>query len=146
MKPLTTLVRTFVAASALAVVSLAAHAQAVMFHATLKGPWEVPPTTSTGTGKLTASFDPATSVLTYHVMYKDLTGPATGAHFHGPAPETGSAKPQVMVPKPIGNPIDGTATLTPEQAKDLMAGMYYFNIHTAANPGGEIRGQVLQDK
>ena len=42
------------------------------------------------------------------------------------------------------SPVEGSATLTDAQAADLMAGKYYVNIHTAANPGGEIRGQVTK--
>jgi hypothetical protein len=44
------------------------------------------------------------------------------------------------------SPITGGATLTDAQAADLTAGLYYFNIHTAANPGGEMRGQMLPAK
>jgi hypothetical protein len=44
------------------------------------------------------------------------------------------------------SPIDGTATLTPEQAKELVDGKWYFNLHTSANPGGEIRGQILKSE
>ncbi|MDB5424047.1 MAG: hypothetical protein JWQ29_1463, partial [Phenylobacterium sp.] len=40
------------------------------------------------------------------------------------------------------SPIKGTATLTDAQIADLNAGKWYFNVHTAANPGGEIRGTV----
>jgi hypothetical protein len=40
--------------------------------------------------------------------------------------------------------VDGSATLTDAQAADLLAGKDYINIHTAANPGGEIRGQVTK--
>ena len=36
------------------------------------------------------------------------------------------------------------ATLTDAQIADLVAGKWYFNIHTAANPGGEVRGQVTK--
>ena len=42
------------------------------------------------------------------------------------------------------SPVEGSATLTDAQAADLVAGKYYVNIHTAANPGGEIRGQVTK--
>ena len=44
---------------------------------------------------------------------------------------------------PIVSPLQGSATLTDAQAADLMAGRWYVNIHTAANPNGEIRGQLL---
>ena len=51
----------------------------------------------------------------------------------------------VVPAKDLGaSPIKGEATLTPEQATDLQAGKWYFNIHTAANKGGEIRGQVTK--
>ena len=46
---------------------------------------------------------------------------------------------------PIANPaspIKGEATLTDAQIADLTGGKWYLNIHTAANRGGEIRGQV----
>jgi hypothetical protein len=42
------------------------------------------------------------------------------------------------------SPAKGTATLTDAQAADLQAGRWYINIHTAANRGGEIRGQVVK--
>ncbi|HJY16032.1 MAG TPA: CHRD domain-containing protein, partial [Xanthobacteraceae bacterium] len=42
--------------------------------------------------------------------------------------------------------IKGEATLTPEQAQQLSAGELYINVHTAAHPGGEIRGQVMPPK
>ena len=42
------------------------------------------------------------------------------------------------------SPLKGEATLTDAQAADLAAGKWYFNIHTAANKGGEIRGQVMK--
>ena len=94
--------------------------------------------------KLKATLDAATEVLTYHIEFKDLTGPAVAAHFHGPAAVGVNAGPQVAMTKPIMSPIDGTATLTADQAKDLLDGKWYFNVHTAANPGGEIRGQVVK--
>ena len=73
------------------------------------------------------------------------TGPATMAHFHGPA-DAGKNAPVEIALKSITSPLDGSAVLTDAQAADLMAGKLYFNIHTDANKGGEVRGQVLPEK
>jgi CHRD domain len=134
-------------ASALALASIAAQAATVNLKATLKASSEVPPNASGGTGMLTATLDTTTREFTYHVTFDGLTGAATAAHFHGPASPGANGGPQVPVKmSPIVSPIDGTTTLTPEQAKDLLAGKWYINIHTATNPNGEIRGQVLKAK
>ncbi len=131
------------AASFLAVAP-AAFAQAVMYKADLKAASEVPATDSKGTGTLQATYDPASKKLTYTVNYKDLTGPATAAHFHGPADAKTNAGVLVPVTGALTSPIKGEATLTDAQAKDLADGKMYFNVHTAANKGGEIRGQVMK--
>jgi hypothetical protein len=136
-----------VIASALVFASIAAQAATVSLKATLKASSEVPAKDSKGTGSLTGTLDTTTGELTYNVTFEDLTGDATAAHFHGPAAPGANAGPQVAVKmSPIASPIEGTATLTPVQIKDLMAGNWYFNVHTAANPGGEIRGQVMVSK
>ena len=112
------------------------------FRATLSAAAEVPANASPGTGTLEASFDKGTSVLKWRVTYSGLTGPATMAHLHGPAMPGANAG--VAVPfASAASPIEGSATLTPAQVADLMAGKWYVNVHTAQNPGGEIRGQVL---
>lgn len=72
-----------------------------------------------------------------------LTGPALGAHFHGPG-EAGKNAGIALPFKMVHSPIQGTATLTENQATDLRAGMWYANIHTALNPGGELRGQMMK--
>ena len=138
------LIRILVAASALTLVAFGAQAATISLHANMKASSEVPPHPGKGHGTVTATFDTATNVLTYHAVFSQLSGPATMAHFHGPAAVGANAKVQVPVTtSPIVSPIDGTATLTPEQASDLLSGKYYFNVHTAQNPGGEIRGQVM---
>jgi hypothetical protein len=130
---------------ALALASLTARAEMVKLKASLDAATEVPPKTSSGTGTVTATLNTDTGEFKYHIEFKDLTGPAVAAHFHGPAAPGSNAGPQVPITtKPIVSPIDGTATLTPAQQKDLLDGKWYFNIHTAANPGGEIRGQLAK--
>jgi CHRD domain len=124
----------------------AAFAQAVTYKADLKASAEVPPADSKGSGTLTATYDPATKKLSYTANYKDLTGPATAAHFHGPADAKTNAGVVVPVNGAVTSPIKGEATLTDAQAKDLADGKWYFNIHTAANKGGEIRGQVMKGR
>ncbi len=118
-----------------------AGAATLHFKAQLKGSQEVPPTTSKGTGEIDAALDTESKMLTYTATYSGLTGPVTAAHFHGPAAPGKNAPPVVPV-KDLSNPMQGTAALTDAQIGDLRAGMWYFNIHTAAYPGGEIRGQV----
>jgi hypothetical protein len=137
--------RTAIVASALAFASIVAQAATVALKADLKASTEVPPKDSAGTGTLTATLDTDTNQLKYHIEFSGLTGPVVAAHFHGPAAPGVNARPQVPITaNPISSPIDGTATLTPDQAKDLLDGKWYFNLHTSANPGGEIRGQILK--
>jgi hypothetical protein len=113
----------------------------------LKAAAEVPAKDSAGTGIVTATLDTQTNEFKYHVEFSGLTGPVVAAHFHGPAAAGANAKPQLPIKtSPITSPIDGTATLTPEQAKELVDGKWYFNLHTSANPGGEIRGQILKSE
>ncbi len=120
-----------------------AHAETITLKADLKGANEVPPNASPATGKAEAKLDTETRVLTWTVTYADLTGPALGAHFHGPG-EQGKNAGIVLPFKTVQSPIEGTATLTETQAADLLAGKWYANIHTQANPGGELRGQMMK--
>ncbi|HUN95786.1 MAG TPA: CHRD domain-containing protein [Bradyrhizobium sp.] len=122
-------------------------AATVEFKATMNGATEVPPNQTTGTGTVTASFDPATKVLTWEGSFSGLTGPATAAHFHGPAEPGKNAGVAIWISekgKTLESPFKGTATLTDAQASDLQAGLMYANVHTAANPGGELRGQMVK--
>jgi CHRD domain len=112
--------------------------------ATLDGKSETPPNASAGKGTADIDYDAATKKLTWKLTYSGLSGPATAAHFHGPAEPGKNAGVAVAIPNAGTSPAEGSATLTDAQAADLMAGKYYVNVHTAANPGGEIRGQVTK--
>jgi hypothetical protein len=116
--------------------------------------------TSTGSGNEISggiTFDTVTSTLTFAVGYgssagfTDLSGASTGLHIHGPAAADANG-PVLFDLAPVhfaaadstkGGVIFGSVVYSPEQAADLLAGLNYLNIHTAANPGGEIRGQLI---
>jgi hypothetical protein len=127
-----------------ATLALAGPASAEKMKATLNGTSEVPANTSAGTGTADIDYDAATKKLTWKLTYSGLSGPATAAHFHGPADPGKNGGVALAIPNATSSPAEGSATLTDAQAADLMAGKYYVNIHTAANPGGEIRGQVTK--
>ncbi|MDL2339090.1 MAG: CHRD domain-containing protein [Pseudomonadota bacterium] len=110
--------------------------------ARLVGSSEVPAVISDATGMVEASLASDSNVLTWKVTYSGLSGPATGAHFHGPATAGQNAGVVVPISGSLASPITGSATLTAGQAADLTAGKWYVNLHTTANPNGEVRGQV----
>jgi hypothetical protein len=120
-----------------------ASAETIKLTADLKAANEVPPNSSAATGRAEATYDTATRTLTYNVTFSGLSGPAIGAHLHGPSEQGKNAG--IVVPFPtVVSPIAGSVVLTDAQAADLLAGKWYANVHTAANPGGEIRGQLAR--
>ena len=125
-------------------IAFAGPAFAEKMKATLDAKSETPPNASTATGMADIDYDAASKKLTWKLTYSGLTGPATAAHFHGPAEAGKNAGVAVAIPNATTSPNEGSATLTDAQAADLLAGKYYVNVHTAANPGGEIRGQVTK--
>ncbi|MGH8820641.1 MAG: CHRD domain-containing protein [Rhodoferax sp.] len=115
----------------------------VAFSTTLRGGNEVPPVMTDATGKVYAVLNKTNLLLRWKMTYSGLSGPATMAHFHGPAAVGTNARIQLPFQLPIASPYAGQATLTPTQASELMAGQWYVNIHTRAHPGGEIRGWMV---
>ena len=67
------------------VIAFAAPAFADKMKATLDGKSQVPPNTSAATGTADLDYDPASKKLSWKLSYSGLSGPATAAHFHGPA-------------------------------------------------------------
>jgi hypothetical protein len=118
--------------------------------ATLSGANEVPAKAVTGTGQ--ATIVKSGDTYTYTVTYSGMTGPLTGGHIHGPA--AAGANAVVIVPfNTTGAGASGTLTgtftgtnnvsITPADLDLMMtAGNAYVNLHTSANTGGEIRGQL----
>ena len=131
---------TCAAALAFATPSMAAM---VNMKADLKASNEVPAVDSKGTGSVTATYDTASKKLSLKGSVSGLSGPATAAHFHaGEAGKNGG----VVVPIAGADKgsFEGSATLTDAQEADMMGGKWYVNVHTAANKGGEVRGQVTK--
>lgn len=122
-------------------------AQLSTFTAVLTSGQEPPPNTnnSRAFGVAFVTFDSGTGELCFSISYTldSLTSSETNAHFHASAPPGVNAGVIVQLPTPA-NPKNGcvTPTLTDQQIADLFAGLWYINIHTQNNPGGEIRGQV----
>jgi hypothetical protein len=128
------------------------------YKATLAGTNEVPPVTTTATGTATATLDISTKVLTVTGTYTGLSGAVTapgalasGAHIHGPAAAGANAGVLFNLTATAGTPVTGgtftqttTITLTDAQITEINNGQYYVNLHTVANPGGEIRGQLIK--
>jgi CHRD domain len=114
----------------------------VTFTATLNGASEAPtPNASTATGTATLIFNTTTKIFTITVTHS-IAAPTNG-HVHKGA--VGVSGPPVFPFTTFTSPIVFTsAALDATQEADLNAGLYYVNIHTAAFPPGEIRGQLIK--
>jgi hypothetical protein len=115
---------------------------AVQYTATMSPASEVPPAATAGTGSAEATYDPSTHILTYTVTWSGLSGPATMAHFHGPAKVGENAGVVEKLGMNPASPIKGSVKLTDAQAAQLADGLWYVNVHTAGHPKGELRGQM----
>ena len=129
----------------------AALAAPMSFSVPLNGAEQVPPVQTKGACDARLTYDPDTRQTTWNVTCSDLSSPVTMAHFHvGTVGSNG--KPVVWLTKvgststAIEGPIKGESTLTPDEAKDFVAGNLYINVHTKDHPNGEVRGQVMPPK
>lgn len=131
----------------LAISAVPARAQLSTFTALINSGQEPalnPDITANAFGVAFMTFDGTTGEFCFRITYTDdkLTSSETAAHFHFPA--SPGANAGVRIPLPAGSPKNGCVTpeLTDQDIIDLSAGLWYINIHTTVNPGGEIRGQV----
>lgn len=109
----------------------------------LVGSQENPPTPSTATGTGTFSVDPLTRALSARVVTSGIT--ATAAHIHAGAVGVNAPVAVGFVQTAPGSGIwapPANTILTPEQYQSFVSGGTYFNVHSSAFPGGEIRGQI----
>ena len=90
-------------------------------------------------GKGRFTYDTDTMLLKYVVVYDRLSGPATGAEIREDASDGG----RVVVAFPVAeSPIGGTATLSDDTARELLAGKLVVDVRTGAHDTGEIAGAI----
>jgi len=148
------------AASAALITAAAAPAMAQQlegpytYTADMKPSLATPPVDSkaTGHGKLTLSGH----TLRYSISVSDLSGPATMAHIHVGQPGVSGPPVYTFAIKKVasGTLAEGTIDLSAHPAKGISGdslrvlinnGSAYINVHTAAHPSGEIRGQIVKE-
>jgi hypothetical protein len=133
----------FVAAlSATVLMSAASFAATSNFTVKLEPGQENHGTTLNGhnpSGTAVATYDPATKKLCGKITYLDLTGPAAAMHIHqSPTDPTADGDPKLFIPV-AASPVTFNFTLDTVLETALLTGHLYYNIHTAANPDGELR-------
>jgi len=117
-----------------------APASTVIRSASLTGAQEVPPTGATGTGRGAVVVNPTTMEITGGITFTGLTGAPTGAHIH--RLNTTIVVGLVQAADNATATVPAGTVLSAADYSELLAGYLYFNVHTAANSGGEIRGQI----
>jgi hypothetical protein len=143
--------RTALALTSLAWIGAAAVAEAAptSMNVPLSGEQQVPPVQTSGSGTADLTYNPTTRHLSWTITYSGLSSPVTMAHIHGPAAAGKNAGVLLWLTRKgeaVSSPIKGSATLTAAEAKDMMAGNAYINVHTKNHPAGEIRGQIAPPK
>ncbi len=122
-------------------------AKHLYFDAQLNGAQEVPAVSTTAMGVGSLWLNATMDTMWYDIVADGLSGALTGAHIHEATAGNNGPVVHNMTTDINGNRITGTitgATLTDELINDFLSGALYFNLHTAANANGEIRGQIYR--
>jgi hypothetical protein len=107
----------------------------------LSGAQETPATASTATGYAALAVNATTGAVSGAVITSGIAG--TGAHIHEAA--TGVSGPIIIPLTDAGGgmwTVPAGTVLTPAQLTSWQNGALYVNVHSSANPGGEIRAQL----
>ncbi len=115
----------------------------------LKGANEVPMVQSDGFGLINVYYNSKTRIITYDLAWTlgNSDDQTLGMHFHGPATPQQNAGVIIHVKgftsSSTGSLTGSTRALTKEEEKQLLNGLWYFNIHSSTHPGGELRGNLI---
>lgn len=112
------------------------------FATLLSGDQEIPANASQASGYGAVVFDPVAKTLSGVLVTSGIAG--TVAHIHNGLPGVSGPVAIPLTGGPTVWTVPAGTVLTDAQIADLAAGAYYFNVHTTAAPGGEIRGQLTQ--
>lgn len=121
--------------------SCLATADEIKFVFPLSGDQVVPAVATQAVGIGEVTLDTDSLALSWIITYKGLMGTPRAAHFHGPAARGVNAGVRLGFADPK-SPIEGKQVISKEFAKEIIAGLWYVNIHSDLYPSGEIRGQV----
>jgi hypothetical protein len=117
----------------------------LLFVAKLEGDQEVPPLTTTAVGEASFALNATHDTLCINVTVKGLSGPIASVQiYQGPIGGIGTSVVD-LTSSIVGTRISTYITapqLSPQFIAAMMGNQYYLNVHTSANPGGEIRGQI----
>ena len=112
----------------------------VTFNIVLEGAQETPANNSAGVGSGTAVIDTVNNTITLNLTFSGLTGTVNNAHLHGPAMRGMAAGVKIGISQT--SPIADVLTYSETDEADILAGLWYVNIHSTVFPGGELRGQI----
>jgi hypothetical protein len=148
-----------IAFAVLAMLPFYAQAGFILFETELDGANELPPVTTDATGFGLFGLDTVTNDFGWFIYFQDLSAEAVAAHIHEqpsgsvPGGENGPVEIDLAFLAGQGGILDsigdtaglflGTTVLDASQIANLLAGLWYVNIHSPTNPGGEIRGQIV---
>ena len=135
-----------VAISFFTIIHLSVSATVFPISVTFSGLQETPANASAGTGTFVGTYNDATDSLIYTITFSGLSANVTAAHFHAAPPGIAAGVligPGGFPTGVISGSFTDTLVLTASQEDSLKRGLFYFNIHTTAFPGGEIRAQIF---
>ena len=114
----------------------------IMMYARLSAAQEVPAVNTKAKGLVTFTLEEDYKTLTIYGVFDSLSGPVTNCHFHTGGFGVNGGVVLNLLPLVKGNQISGQVTVTKAILAAINGYGIYINVHTAANPNGEMRGQI----
>jgi hypothetical protein len=120
----------------------------ILLTARMNGAQPVPSISTNAIGLASFYLNNSRDTMCLNFNSTGISGPITGIHIHNGLPGTNGSVLLDLSPYVDGNSLSATLTgsmLSPNLLNALLNGKTYLNLHTANNPNGEIRGQIVQE-